>query len=95
MTFSRRVHDISACMRLHNVCVNRRLQQDTLASKDDGREEVFPGHWLQPPRFDKNGRPVEFLDWVVDAPVDKCVRDGRRENNLRTAIRKEGLVRPL
>lgn len=69
--FERRVDVIGACVRLHNFCINERLDAATAGVSPflgevypnvSGFEEVLPGQWELPPFFDDDGRPLCALD---------------------------------
>lgn len=58
--FNRRASVIAACIRLHNICVDHRIavqyQEVNGLVYDSARKT-----WVRPPRFDRDGRPVQYL----------------------------------
>ena len=94
--FARRAPLIAACMRLHNFCIDERISEDTLAV--NGLTNVQPGRWTLTPIFDRDGRPVDYLN------TDSTSHDVRRaatttaktvtRDRLITAIGDAGLERP-
>ena len=61
--FNRRAPLVGALMRLHNFCIDRRLMADSdMPDVQSSYAQVQPGRYFRTPRFDKDGRPVDFLD---------------------------------
>ena len=49
-------------MRLHNFCIDERLvEEDDMPSVQAHVTEVQPDRYCRPPLFDKDGRPVDYL----------------------------------
>lgn len=99
VSFSRRAPLIGALMRLHNFCIDERLEMQMLLEKD-GRSLIQPERWAKTPTFDGDGRPTRHLD-TEDAetrPTDfrTWVRTSRtdRRDLMVQAIVSAGLVRP-
>ena len=106
MAFERRAPLIVALMRLHNFCIDERLQAGCEAGLPDihGKtSEVQPGRHKPVPRFDKDGRPVHMLDtcrWDTEnAPTRAEAAQGPakavRRDALAQAIRDAGFVRQV
>jgi hypothetical protein len=92
--FDRRAPLIAACMRLHNFCIDKGVEDELRAQ--NGMTEVVPGRWATTPKYDRDGRPVEYLDIERErgirrrsARVDVSGRD-----ELVRAIADAGLRRP-
>ena len=68
--FIRRVPLINACFHLHNFCIDRRVMQQNYLMFDNIFVQVQPTFagrsavWMKNPKFDKKGRPVEYLNWI-------------------------------
>ena len=81
--FQRRVPLINSCFFLHNFCIDRRMMMDDKLHKCSSYVKVQPSIgnvqpvWSKRPRFDKDGRPVEHLNWNLTK--DKII-----SNNLST-----------
>ena len=61
--FLRRAPLITALMRLHNFCIDKRLvAEGDMPDVQQPIAEVQPNRFSVPPKFDKDGRPVEHLD---------------------------------
>jgi len=56
--FDRRAPLIAACMRLHNFCIDKGVEDELRAQH--GMTEVVPGRWATTPKYDRDGRPVEY-----------------------------------
>ena len=101
MAFNRRASVISCCMKLHNFCINRSIDEERVA-KSGAQAELLPGRWEKEPTFDENGRPVEHLDTCRTS--DESAAEARARNasgdrnatrlGLVQAIREAGLSRP-
>jgi hypothetical protein len=99
--FDRRAPLIGACMRLHNLCIDERITEETCFK--NGLGEVQPGRWERVPKFDREGRPVEYLDTAAAnaPPPEPRMRRAvaadagkRRQEALAQAIRNAGIARP-
>ena len=78
--FARRAPLIIALMRLHNYCIDERLADADLPDISTGLVEVQPRRYKRPPRFDKDGRPVDLLDVrACDAAEGLPARPSRRQ----------------
>ena len=106
MAFHRRAPLLVALMRLHNFCINERLQAGQEAGLPDvaGKtSEVQPQRWKRAPKLDKDDRPVHMLDtcrWDdADAPNRAEARQHgpktERRDALAKAIRDAGFVRQV
>ena len=94
--FERRAPLIGALMRLHNWCIDNNVPDDELQTAHSQGEEVAvvqPGCWRQAPKFDGDGKPVEYLDTgdLSEAPraMHSLVRD-----QLMARVAELGLSRP-
>lgn len=58
--YKRRAAVIAACIRLHNICVESRIK--LTYNEVNGLVQLSENRWERPPRFDRDGRPVEYLD---------------------------------
>jgi hypothetical protein len=88
----RRAPIIGACMRLHNFCIDKKIDCDL--KEKFGLTEIQPNRWARTPKFDKDGRPVGYLDTsprgnTPHGPSGSDVRDA-----LIAAIQQKGLHRP-
>ena len=101
MRFDRRTALIGACMRLHNFCIDERISEETEIMNGFGQTQ--PGRWQPVPKFDKDGRPVEYLDTGNDPSERPNVRRRallpndarfRRRDELAAAIQAAGIARP-
>lgn len=98
MRFDRRAPIIGALLRLHNFCIDKRIADET---RDvNGISEITPDRWALTPKFDKSGRPVEYLRTLGSqtraepgAPVGSSERS-RRRDELAAGIKEAGLGRP-
>ena len=59
--FDRRAALIGALIRLHNFCITHRVTEMTYKEKD-GFSKILPNRWEKTPLFDKEGRPVHYLN---------------------------------
>ena len=93
--FERRACLISALIRLHNFCIDRKLSADHI-SIDESTSEIQPGRWDKTPRFDKMGRPVDFLTNSTSARLARDRRKDKtdRRDALVQLVADEGLKRP-
>ena len=67
MRFDKRAPVISACMNLHNFCINERVSADIPPEGPNGTRQVQPDdgrgvRFVRYPTFDDKGRPVWYLD---------------------------------
>ena len=56
MRFDRRAPVIGACIRLHNFCIDKRIEHDMREECDGRYSEVQPSRYQKIPKFDKDGR---------------------------------------
>ena len=92
--FDRRAPLITACMRLHNFCIDERIAEETVSQH--GLSQIQPGRWAATPRFDREGRPLDHLD-IVCGPPQRHRGSGPQyvtRDRLMSAIRDAGLERP-
>lgn len=104
----RRALLIGCCMRLHNYCIDHRISEERLATMngelgelDPGEADVVPARYTQTPLFDRNDRPVDYLDWNIDEPTPGAAdtggvhgdREATRER-LRRGVELDGTRRP-
>ena len=88
-------------MRLHNFCIDARMEDEWDRAKsmdENGLTKVQPGRWEKTPIFNRDGKPLEYMD------IEKETRDIRRDNivsgaerlrsRLVQAVRDAGLARP-
>lgn len=98
MAFDKRTAVIGACCRLHNFCVDRRLELEADLAAADGSVdvEIQPGEFRRPPSFDKDGRPVDFLETSCepDYPRSRDKADTSKREELEQAVINSGLRRP-
>ena len=100
--FNRRAPLIGALMRLHNFCIDERLiDEDDLPDVHAQFTEVQPDRYCRPPLFDKDGRPVDYLQTTHkdaegapqrDRAQGKGERFARRDELVR-AVRESGFKR--
>ena len=82
-------------MRLHNFCVTERVEEEMAVNS--GMGEVQPGRWEKVPQFDRDGRPVRYLDIErsgVGRARDRARLKSARRDVLVEAIAASGLQRP-
>ena len=96
--FDRRAPLVGTLMRLHNVCVEMKISDD-FAQEQDGMALIQPGRWAKTPRFDRKGRPVDFLTVETDAegrppPQNPAANRNRKRDELVASIRRAGIQRP-
>jgi hypothetical protein len=100
--FDRRAPLIGALMRLHNFCIDERLvEEDDMPNVQAHVTEVQPDRYCRPPLFDKDGRPVDYLQTAhKDAegapPRDRAQGKGERfarRDELVRAVRESGFKR--
>jgi len=108
MKFSRRVPSISACMHLHNFCIDRRVLEATTHTRTRTRTtgkrrghtvvEAQVGYgrnsrWERYPTFNKDGVPVDYLTEGKEfQPLDGGTSAG---HSLRTALASNLATRDL
>ena len=96
--FRRRAGLISCLIRLHNICIDHRTR--TRYNEVDGLCEVQPGIWRRPPRYDRKGFRVEYLDtrpdWEASTGQGARVANSaeERRQQLIDNIARLGLRRP-
>ena len=95
--FDRRTPLIGACMRLHNYCIDSRISEDTQII--NGMGQMQPGRWEPCPKFDKEGRPIEYLNTANELTqrrriVPQSDARFRRRDELAARIKAQGVVRP-
>ena len=90
VAFDRRAPLVGAAMRLHNYCFDRRITIEL--------EQVASASWIQPrvwmstPKFDSEGRPLDFLD-TLDHAAAPFVANSTREA-LKICLSDNFLKRP-
>ena len=81
-------------MRLHNFCIDRRLQEVALPQYG-GLTEIQPGRLHTTPLFDAMGRPVHFLDIERGPRTDyRRMPKSTRRDELVALVAGSGLHRP-
>ena len=107
--FHRRAPLLVALMRLHNFCIDERLQsaqEAWLPNIDSSTSEIQPERRKRVPLFDKDGRPVHMLDtcrWDDDGAPTRTDRSeasqqgnrAARRDELAQAVHDAGFVRQL
>ena len=97
MRFDRRAAVIGACMNLHNFCIDHRIAEET--NIVNGMGEVQPDRWEKAPRFDKDDRPLDYIQLhnIVKPTLtaaDKAVPDRfKRRNEVAAELTRAGLSR--
>ncbi len=96
MKFGRRTAVVTACMRLHNFCIDKRIE--TNFRVNGGLSEFQPNRWGVAPKEDKDGRPLERLKTkrglpLEDAPAPPGDRYSRRDE-LIELVNDAALKRP-
>lgn len=96
MQFRRRSAVIMACARLHNFCIDKRIE--TNLREKCGLTETQPDRWAIGPKVDRDGRPLEMLRTKRGLPSsDALVQSGdryARREELISAIYEKALKRP-
>lgn len=98
MRFDRRAPLIGACMRLHNFCIDRRIQEET-RDMGEGISEIQPSRYAKTPKFDREGRPVNYLK-IIRGPKQSHRGIGLNSphtltrDKLVAAVRSSGVTRP-
>ena len=108
--FSRRAPLVIALMHLHNFCIDERLASNSCDGEAEGMPDVQapiaqcqPGRFRRPPKFDKDGRPVQMLDTCRAHDEGAPTRRERqqagikvnRRNEMVQAIKDAGYTRVL
>ena len=98
---TRRAALISCCMRLHNFCIDHRITEEGLPDMDGqrgrcvpGEPDVVPDRWEKKPFLDRQGRPVEHLNWAKPARAGTDSERERTRERLRRALLEVGAARP-
>lgn len=98
--FERRAKLISACCLLHNFCIDRKLEAMN-HTETWSPTNTNTGGIQRPPRMDRDGRPVEYLDATYTNSLGKgppkelkIQQDTRLRTKLEAACRDAGLRRP-
>ena len=87
-------------MRLHNFCIDHRISEEHLATMDGKQglsvpgEGGVPSRWEKKPTFDRDGRPVDYLNWADPAPGGTGADRERTRERLRAALAESGHTRP-
>ena len=89
---------ITACMHMHNFCIDHRIHDETRENHETGVSEIQPDRWAVTPLFDKEGRPVEHLQIERGKPVaggstDVCDPKYAMRYYLAAKIAERGLHR--
>ena len=93
--FDRRAPLISAAMRLHSYCIDRRIGTELrqVANASEIQPHHHPHMWAPTPNFGSQGGPIDFLGTSEHAPAASVSRCARRDE-LKRGIEGAGLVRP-
>ena len=95
----RRAALVAACLRLHNFCIDRRIEDPQLPTYGN-MTEVQPQRLRKTPVFDREGRPVAFLDTRLredemgNRPHHRHQASCTRRDLLVQAVVDSGLARP-
>jgi hypothetical protein len=87
-------------MRLHNFCIDHRISEEYLATMNGEEgpsvpgEKGIPSRWGKKPTFDRDGRPVDYLNWTEPAPGGTGADRERTRERLRAALAEKGHTRP-
>ena len=98
--FDRRAAVVGACIRLHNFCIDHRIEDQTLMS--GGLGETQPGRWELCPKFDVHGRPVQYLDTTGGSAANEHPERAAHVHtasactlsNLVSSVHAAGVTRP-
>ena len=97
---TRRAALISCCMRLHNFCIDHRITEEGLPDMDGqrgrcvpGEPDVVPDRWEKKPFLDRQGRPVEHLNWAKPARAT-LIRSEKGRGNASAARFSKSAQRP-
>lgn len=100
MSFQKRTAVIGCCIRLHNYCIDSRIEIEAELMQEHGAVEVVPGVAVVPPLINKDGVPTDNLHaycTCVNCRTQgraKKKSDTRRRDELEQAVREMGLRRP-
>ena len=83
---------IACCMRLHNICIDRRLQIESEYIRGDGCFCAGGSTWERAPRFE-NGSPVEYMS-PNSSPLGGEMERGERRRQVAEAVNEIGVRRP-
>lgn len=99
MAFDKRTAVTGCCMRLHNYCIDRKIMEvaydkigDTCLIQPNDNEHG----WVKTPRFDEDGRPLDFLDTASAGERGEAGKksDKSRRIELEKKVRDLNLQRP-
>ena len=90
--FDRRSAVIECAMKLHNLCIDHRINLDLREA--NGSTEYLPDRWAPSPKFDRDGRPVEYLNWETECEDVPDLSHDYMRRTLMSAIKDAGLTRP-
>lgn len=88
--FDRRIALVTACMKLHNFCIDTRISELPYRTAA-GRSEVQPDRWAVPPRANENSAPEEYI--YTTGHFDQSGRDQAAPNYSRMAQLKAAMPR--
>ena len=92
MLHGRRALVTACCLRLHNWCVDNRIK---LAYDEvNGMVQDTKGEWVLAVRFDRDGRPVDFLDTTGSQAPVLDTRANIKRDALIQKLHAAGLRRP-
>ena len=100
MRFEIRSAIIGCCIRLHNYCINARLELEDELKKEDGFIEVVPGLELLAPRVNEQRASVDHMHTEChcvncrQTSRIKMKADPSRRTELENDVRDKGIVRP-
>lgn len=103
MDFNKSGSVVGCCIRLHNFCINKRLELNAeLRGERNPRLEVQPGRRRKAPYLDRDGVPVQNLRsdlcrcsyCLGGSRTDTSRSDPRRRAHLERIYREAGLRRP-
>ena len=89
--FDRRSKVVECCMKLHNYCIDKRIELEL--AECAGETEIQPNRWEPTPNFDRDGRPLDYLNWCDTIPRDRGNNEAQRQRLIQ-AIAERGLRRP-
>lgn len=95
MRFDKRTAVIGCCIRLHNFCLDRKLEVEL--QEHEGETLVQPDQWRETPVFDSDGRPVDYLKnhFSKRGKAATGVSTTAQRESLQTRISELGLLRPV
>jgi len=95
--FDKVAHVILCCMKLHNLCIDFRVGDFDFFPNEKGpfftlstTYVIGAGRQGKPPRYDRDGRPVDLL--TEDAPPPSGKTD--TQDRLVARLKAKGLIRP-